>query len=117
MAYGRGRAVVSTPIGIGPVRRRPRSAPNGFASKLRVAETKLIGPFLSGAAITIADCVAMALIEFADQFYDVSLPPDRPKLTAWYRRMRRRPSTRAPTYPEALLVVARGLPEQTQVFI
>ena len=51
MAYGRGRAVVSTPIGIGPVRRRPRSAPNGFASKLRVAETKLIGPFLSGAAL------------------------------------------------------------------
>ena len=29
LAYGRGRAVVSTPIGIGPVRRRPRSAPNG----------------------------------------------------------------------------------------
>lgn len=88
-----------------------------FASKLRVAETKLIGPFLSGAAMTIADCVAMALIEFVDQFYGVSLPRDCPKLSAWYRRMRQRPSTQAPTYPEDLLVVARGLPEQTQVFI
>jgi glutathione S-transferase len=59
----------------------------------------------------------MALIEFVDQFYGVSLPPDCPKLTAWYRRMRQRPSTQAPTYPEDLLVVARGLPEQTEAFI
>src|SRR5438132_726685 len=47
-----------------------------FVSKIRVAEAKLVGRFLGGAAITIADCVTMALVEFVDQFYGVSLPAD-----------------------------------------
>jgi glutathione S-transferase len=88
-----------------------------FASKLRVAEAKLVGPFLGGAAITIADCVAMALIEFADQFYGVTLPADCPKLIQWYSRMSTRASTQAPNYPPDMLALARGLPEQTQIFI
>jgi glutathione S-transferase len=88
-----------------------------FASKIRVAEAKLVGPFLGGAALTTADCVAMALLEFADQFYGVSLPADCPKLAEWYSRMCEMPSGQAPSYPAEMLKVARGLPNQTQIFI
>jgi glutathione S-transferase len=88
-----------------------------FASKIRVVEAKLVGPFLGGPALTMADCVAMALIEFVDQFYGVSLPADCSKLVEWYLRMCERLSGQAPSYPAELLKVARGLPDQTQIFI
>lgn len=88
-----------------------------FASKLRVAERKIIGPFLGGEALTIADCVAMAIIEFADQFYGVTAPADCPKLAAWYKQFASRPSAARPHYPPEMLALAQGLPEQTQCFI
>lgn len=88
-----------------------------FESKFRVAEAKLIGLFLGGAEVTIADCVAMALVEFADQFYGVTLPADCPKLSQWYSQMSARASTQPPKYPSDMLALARGLPEQTQIFI
>lgn len=88
-----------------------------FASKLRVAEVALVGPFLGGSEITIADCIAMALIEFADQFYGVTLSASFPKLIRWYSDMSKRTSARAPHYPPDMLALARGLPEQTQIFI
>lgn len=88
-----------------------------FASKLRVAEVKCVGPFLTGGALTIADCVAMALIEFVDQFYGVPVPADCPKLAAWYSRLAKRQTMRAPEYPSQMLSLAHGLPEQTQIFL
>jgi glutathione S-transferase len=88
-----------------------------FASKLRVAEVKFVGPFLGGETLTIADCVAMALVEFVDQFYGVALPADCPKLEAWYRRLSSRPGMQPPQYPEEMLRIARGLPEQSQIFL
>lgn len=90
---------------------------NRFANKLRVAEAKLVGPFLRGTELTIADCVAMALVEFVDAFYGVSLPADCRNLIQWYSRMCQRPSMQPPRYPAAMLELARGLPEQTQMFI
>jgi glutathione S-transferase len=97
-----------------------QSSPVGaerFASKLRIAETKLVGPFLTGAKLTIADCIAMALLEFADQFYGVAVPSDCHELVQWYSRLSTRASTRPPKYPPEMLALSRGLPEQTRIFI
>lgn len=85
-----------------------------FGSKLRVAEALMEGPFLTGDTLTIADCVAMALLEFTDQFYGVELPTECSKLRQWYSRFARRPSTAPPAYPAAMLELARGLPEQSR---
>jgi glutathione S-transferase len=88
-----------------------------YLSKLRVAEEKLVGPFLAGSALSMADCVAMALLEFTEQFYGVPLPKDCPKLASWYAFMSSRPTvTRAP-YPEALRRLAHGLPRQTNYVV
>ncbi|GAB1581177.1 glutathione S-transferase family protein [Phyllobacterium phragmitis] len=88
-----------------------------FASKLRVGEAKFVGPFVAGSRITIADCVAMALIEFADRFYGVPVPADCPKLAGWYQRLSDRETMRSPRYPEEMLSLAYGLPEQTRIFL
>ncbi|WP_158259790.1 glutathione S-transferase family protein [Phyllobacterium phragmitis] len=88
-----------------------------FASKLRVGEAKFVGPFINGSKLTIADCVAMALIEFADQFYGVPVPADCGKLAEWYSRLSNRETMRSPRYPQDMLSLAYGLPEQTQIFL
>jgi len=88
-----------------------------FASKLRVAEAKFVGPFITGGTLTIADCVGMALIEFVGQFYGVEVPADCPKLAEWYARLSERETMRPPEYPSQMLSQARGLPEQTQIFL
>ncbi len=85
-----------------------------FGSKLRVAESLMAGPFLTGETVTIADCVAMALLEFTDQFYGVALPVDTPRLAQWYARFAQRPSAQRPVYPAEMLQLARGLPEQSR---
>lgn len=84
-----------------------------YFGKLRVAEEKFVGPFLAGDTLSMADCVAMALLEFTTQFYGVPLPKDCPKLVAWYSRMSDRETISSPPYPPAMLEVAHGLPEQT----
>lgn len=88
-----------------------------FASKLRVAEAKFIGPFINGSDLTIADCVAMALVEFVDQFYGVPMLADCAKLAGWYRQLSAREAMRSPRYPQEMLSLAYGLPEQTQIFL
>lgn len=89
-----------------------------FGMKLRLAE-KLIddGAFLAGATVSIADCVAIALLQFTSEFYGVSIPKDCPKLLAWYERFSTRRSMPTPAYPAEQLRTAYGLPEQTGVFI
>jgi glutathione S-transferase len=84
-----------------------------YFGKLRVAEEKLVGPFLGGEALSMADCVAMALLEFTDQFYGVGLPQDCPKLAEWYSRMSERATISYPPYPPEMLKAAHGLPAQT----
>lgn len=88
-----------------------------YYSKLRIAEEKFVGPFLGGDALSMADCVAMALIEFTDQFYGVPLPRDCPKLASWYSRMSKRETISRAPYPQEMLEVAYGLPEQTDYHV
>ena len=94
-----------------------RIGANRFADKLRVAERMVVGPLLLGSSPTIADCVGMALLEFTDQFYGVSLPSDCPALSTWYANFSQRPGVEHPPYPAEMLRVARGLPEQSRCFI
>jgi glutathione S-transferase len=77
----------------------------------------MTGPFLTGERLTIADCVAMALLEFTDGFYGVAIPGKHSRLVDWHARMSTRPNRSPPIYPAELLSSARGLPEQTQCFI
>lgn len=67
------------------------------------------GPFLSGAAIGIADCMAMATLQFAERFYGVPVPEDCPTLREWYAMFQQRPSAAVPDYPAMLHELAYGL--------
>lgn len=69
------------------------------------------GPFLAGENVTIADCVTMATVQFAEALYGVPMPPSVPVLASWYSRFIKRPSAVGCVYPQQVLDVARGLPE------
>jgi glutathione S-transferase len=73
------------------------------------------GSFIAGDQVTIADCVAMAMVQYAADFYAVSVPPDCGRLACWFERFSSRPSAAEPSYPEDKRAVARGLMEQTGV--
>lgn len=68
------------------------------------------GPFLSGSTVTIADCVAMAMLLFAEQVYSVPVPSSCCNLVHCYGAFGTRPSTALPTYPAPVLALAQGLP-------
>lgn len=81
-----------------------------FTSRLRIAEAMASdGPFLTGTRVTIADCVAMALLEFVQDFYGVSIPDSCPKIRAWYQRFRERRVAPPCSYPPDMLAVSFGL--------
>lgn len=85
-----------------------------FCSKLRLVERMIRGDrFLIGDSVTIADCVAMALLQFADEVYAVSIPEDCVKLAAWYQRFLQRPSAPSYVYPNEIISLSRGLPKQS----
>jgi glutathione S-transferase len=85
-----------------------------FGSKLRTAEAFIAGSsFLTGDAVTIADVVAMALLEFVQEFYGVELPASCPKLLRWYATFSQRPAVSPCRYPSELKALAYGLPRQT----
>lgn len=67
-------------------------------------------PFLAGSQVTIADCIAMATLQFAENFYGVPLPANYSALSAWYAFFSSRPSACLPSYPEPLRALAHGLP-------
>jgi glutathione S-transferase len=69
------------------------------------------GPFLTGPEISIADCVAMATVQFAADGYGVPLPERLEHLRAWYGLFQQRPSAECPAYPEPFLARAYGLPD------
>jgi glutathione S-transferase len=87
-----------------------------FFSKLHVAEDTIAdAPFLTGGRVTLADCVAYALLEFTRDFYGVELPTSCPKLAAWFAGHGQRKRHMACQYPPALAALARGLHEQSGV--
>jgi glutathione S-transferase len=88
----------------------------GFSSRLLLAEGMSVGgPFIAGDSVTIADCVAMALLQFVNEVYGVSIPSGCPKLSYWYEQSLLRFSVTQYTYPSEILRLSYGLPGQTQL--
>lgn len=69
------------------------------------------GPFLSGGQPTIADCVTMATLQFAQHVYGVPLPNGCEALGQWYASFSNRPSAALPEYPGPVVRLAYGLPD------
>lgn len=72
-------------------------------------------PFIAGEYVTLADCVAMATLQYAKDFYDVPIPPECVKLQMWFDSFSQRPSAKQPPYPEKQWRKAMGLMGQTGV--
>ncbi len=72
-------------------------------------------PFIAGEHVTLVDCVAMATLQYARDFYAVPIPPECVKLQMWFDRFSQRPSARRPPYPEQQRRKAFGLMEQTGI--
>lgn len=89
-----------------------------YFGQLRLIE-KMMGQsdFITGDDVTIADCVAMATLQYVADFYDVPVPGDCQKLARWCAAFSRRPSAASPHYPEAKRSIALGLMAQTGVAI
>lgn len=88
-------------------------AADAYYGRLRVLDLLVqenAGPFLSGATPTIADCVAMATLQFAEHVYGVPLPSGCDALARWYAFFAERPSAALPDYPQPVLELAYGLP-------
>lgn len=87
-----------------------------YFQKLQLAE-KMIGDteFLTGETVTIADCVAMAMLQYSLTFFDVPIPPDCVRLQRWYDRFAKRPSAAAGAFPLEQRSIARHLMRQTNV--
>jgi glutathione S-transferase len=88
-------------------------AADAYYARLRLLETlagETAGPFLTGAHVTIADCIAMATLQFAEGLYGVSLPDGCPVVTEWYAVFAKRSSAAPVPYPSPLIEVAYGLP-------
>lgn len=87
-----------------------------YFQKLRLIERGLVGsPFLAGDRPTIADCVAMATLQYTSDFYEVPIPDDCHQLSAWYVRFSTRPSVLPSQFPDAQHTIARGLMSQTGI--
>lgn len=89
-------------------------AADAYIGRLRMLDKladETDGPFLAGEHVTIADCIAMATLQFAEGHYGVMLPSDCPRLADWYSMFAKRPSGAPVAYPAPLLALAFGLPE------
>lgn len=87
-----------------------------YWGQLRLVE-RMMGEdaFIAGDRVTVADCVAMATLQYAADFYAVPVPPDCIRLQSWFNRFSSRPSAARPKYPEDKRARALGLMEQTGV--
>lgn len=72
-------------------------------------------PFIAGEHVTLADCVAMATLQYASDFYAVPIPHECVKLQMWLDRFSERPSAKRPPYAEQQRRNALGLMGQTGV--
>jgi glutathione S-transferase len=87
-------------------------AADAYCGRLRVLDLLVQendGPFLLGEHVTIADCVTMATLQFAEHVYGVPLPAGCEALREWYAFFAERPSAALPAYPEPILKLAYGL--------
>lgn len=87
-----------------------------YFDQLRLIEKMMSqSDFITGDRVTIADCVAMATLQYAADFYDVPVPDDCQRLARWCAEFRQRPSAASPRYPEDKRAIALGLMAQTGV--
>lgn len=87
-----------------------------YFNQLRLVDRMMgDGAFITGDRITIADCVAMATLQYAADFHAVPIPPGCGRLERWFDRFSSRPSAARPPYPEPKRAVALGLVEHTGV--
>lgn len=87
-----------------------------YFSQLRIIENLISkDPYIAGGSVTLADCVAMATLQYARDFYAVLFPPDCVRLHTWFDRFSQRPSANRPLYPEEQRAKANGLMDQTGV--
>jgi len=96
-----------------PSREAVTIAADAYYGRLRLLDTLASdtpGTFLAADGVTIADCIAMATLQFAEKLYGVPLPEGCAVLRDWCDMFSKRPSSTAPSYPEPLLATARGLP-------
>lgn len=88
-------------------------AADAYHRQLRLLDTMMhetSGSFLAGSTVTIADCMAMATLQFAEQVYGVPLLGGCGNLADWYATFSARPSAALPLYPAPVLALAQGLP-------
>ena len=89
-----------------------------YFGQLRLIERLMSeDPFIAGEHVTLADCVAMATLQYTSDFYAVPIPPGCVKLQMWFDRFSQRPSARRPPYPEQLQCKAVGLMGQTGLLL
>lgn len=87
-------------------------ASEAYYERLKLLDTlaqESKGQFLAGSRVSIADCIAIATLQFAQNFYGVPLPDDCPALSDWYASITLRPSAAVPEYPAPLQKLAYGL--------
>ena len=89
-------------------------AADAYYGRLRLLDTimkETEGQFLAGAKVTIADCITMATLQFAENVYGVPIPSGCRTLADWYTDFSSRPSATLPAYPAPVLALAYGLPK------
>jgi len=87
-----------------------------YIGQLRLVESLMPEErFIAGQYVTLADCVAMATLQYASDFYAVPIPLECVKLQTWFDRFSQRPSAKRPAYPEEQRGKAFGLMDQTGV--
>lgn len=89
---------------------------NRYFDQLRVVE-QMMGdtPFIAGKKVTLADCVAMATLQYSAEFYGVPIPPECASLRKWYDNFSLRSSAATPCYPEGKHERAYGLMGQSGI--
>jgi glutathione S-transferase len=86
-------------------------AADTYHARLRQLDTimrEAEGPFMTGSHVTIADCIAMATLQFAEHMYGVPVPDNCPVLAKWYGEFAARPSASLAPYPEPLRALTCG---------
>ncbi len=87
-----------------------------YFDQLRLVDRMMTdNPFIAGEHVTVADCVAMATLQYSSDFYGVSMPPECVNLRKWYDSFSVRPSAATPWYPERKRERAYGLVDQSGV--
>ena len=71
--------------------------------------------FIAGDFVSLADCVAMATLQYAKEFYSVPIPEDCARLSRWFEAFSHRPSAASPPYPEDKRALGLGLMQQTGI--